>query len=48
MSPPENKKRVDMMWSLAQGTEEMEVCMDGICAGSLSGKDKELLFLRMS
>lgn len=33
----ENRRRVDLTWCLAQGTEEMVVCMDGICAGNSSG-----------
>ncbi|KTF87923.1 hypothetical protein cypCar_00005591 [Cyprinus carpio] len=31
-----NRKRVDMTWCLAQGTEETVVFMDGICAENLS------------
>lgn len=47
MSSPGNKEKVDMMWFLAHGTEEMEGCMDGICAGSLSGNDNELMNLEL-
>lgn len=39
----ENRKKVDMTWCLAQGTEETVVCMDGICGENSSGTGLETL-----